>query len=217
MSDSNGRELWGRKFDVAEEGLDEGQVTEFVDELIQERDTLLEQRDSLLSYVRLSKKIVGMENEQTGSSRQQAENMAARTVTEVGQGIQPKVETTELEQTTPVLPEATEIAGAGKEETALYQGEVELAILPPVDAAQLLQFERSLRNSFELEILSTDGSPSKGSLIIALLTEPQPLLRGLKQMPEVEELDTSAQAEGILPSRFRNKPGRRIWVTLNKG
>lgn len=222
MSDSKIRELWGRKFDVVEEGLDESQVTEFVDTLIQERDTLLEQRDSLLSYIRLSKKIVGMQDELPSSSGQQAENTAAGIVTEVGQDTQPKVETTELKQAMqPVLAEASKIAEAGKEGYALYQGEVELQILPPVDTTELFQFERRLRNSFQLKILGTDGSPSKGSLIIALLTEPQPLLQSLKQMPEVEEaveeLDTSSKVKEGLLWRFRSTQGKRILVTLGKG
>lgn len=217
MSDSKIRKLWGRKFDVVEEGLDESQVTEFVDTLIQERDTLLEQRDSLLSYIRLSKKIVGMQDELPSSSGQQA-----GIVTEVGQDTQPKVETTELKQAMqPVLAEATKIAEASKEGYALYQGEVELQILPPVDTTELFQFERRLRNSFELKILGTDGSPSKGSLIIALLTEPQPLVQGLKQMPEVEEaveeLDTSSKVKEGLLWRFRSTQGKRILVTLGKG
>jgi len=220
MSHGKVRELRGRKFDVVQQGLDEGQVAEFIDELIQQRDTLLEQINSLLSYIRFSKSMVGKQDEPIGSSGQQVENRATGTVTEMDQDIQPAVETIEIEQATPVLPEATKAAEAGKkEEPALYQGELELAILPPVDEAGLLQFGRRLRNSFQLKILSTDGSPSKGSLIAVLLSEPQPLLQGLKQIPEVkeavEELDTSAQVKGTLPSLFKNKQGERIWVTLH--
>ena len=98
---------------------------------------------------------------------------------------------------------------------------MELQILPPVDTTELFHFERRLRNSFQLKILGTDGSPSKGSLIIALLTEPQPLVQGLKQMPEVEEaveeLDTSSKVKEGLLWRFRSTQGKRILVTLGKG
>jgi len=132
----------------------------------------------------------------------------------------PAVEPTELEQVTQsVLPEAIKATEEGKEDLDLYQGELQLAILPPIDEAGLLQFERRLRDSFGLQLLSIDGSPSKGCLILVLLNEPQPLLQGLKQMSEVkevaEELDTSAQVEEVLPSLFKNKRGRRIWVTLD--
>jgi hypothetical protein len=145
----------------------------------------------------------------------------ATKATEAGQDTQPKVETTKPEQVTqPVLPEATKATQAGKEAPTLYQGELELAILPPISAAELLQFERKLRNSLQLKILSTDGSPSKGSLITVMLNEQQPLLQRLKQMPEVkeavEELDIATQANGIL-SPFENNGGKRICVTLGKG
>ena len=104
MKDSRIKELWGTKFDLVEEGLDEDQVTEFVDELIKERDTLLEQRDSLLSYVRLSKKIVGMTGdvaykvEPEVAQDIQQESGASGIVAEVEQGIQPEIKTTELVQ-----------------------------------------------------------------------------------------------------------------------
>jgi len=232
---SNGkvRELRGRKFDVVEQGLDEEQVAEFIDELIQQRDTLLEQINSLLSYIRLSKSMPRKEDKPVSSSGQQTENRAPGTVTEVGrdtqpevktspvgQGIQPEVEATEPEQVMqPLLPDTSKLVEAHKEEPAFYQGELELVILPPVSEAGLLQFERRLRNSFQLKILSTDGSSSKGSLITVQLSEPQPFLQGLKQIPEVkeaaEELDAPAPVKETLSSLFKNKQGKRIWVTLH--
>ncbi len=273
MSDREIRVLGGKKFDVVEQGLDEGQVAEFFSELVRQRDTLLEQINSLLSYIRVSKDMVGKGDEPAGSSGQQAEDGLAEIAIEAEQGIQPAMETAELEQmaqtalseastameavkedpalyqgeqaedrpagiaieaeqgihpameTTEIeqmaqtaLPEASTAMEAVKEDPALYQGELELAVLPPVNAVGLLQFERKLRNSFQLKILSTDGSPSKGGLITVLVSEPQPLLQNLKQIPEVnevgEELDISAQEKGI-PPLFKNKQGKRIWVTLN--
>jgi len=218
MSQDKVRELWGKKFKVVKEGLDEKQVVDFINELIQQRGTLLEQINSLLSYIRLSKNMVGKQDGPTGSSGQQAEGKADSILTEVRQDTKPELKTTEPEQVTLPVPEATK-AGAGKKEPTLYQGEVELAILPPSDATGLIQFQRTLRDSFQLKIVRTDGSPSKGSLITVLLNEPQPLLQGLKQVPKVkeavEEIDTSAQAKETLPSLFKNNQGRRIWVTLH--
>ena len=222
MNDGRIRELWGRKIDVVKEGLDQAQVAKFIDELIAQRGILLEQINTLLSYIRLSKGMVIKDDELTVSSEQQAENKIGRIVTETGQGIQPEVKTTELEQATPLLPlEAVKASEVGGEKPALYQGEVELAILPPVNPVGLLQFQRTLRDSFQLNIMSTDGSPSKGSLITVLLGEPQPLLQGLKQIPEVkeaaEEPDTSTQIRGGLPSLFKSNQKKRIWITLGKG
>jgi len=219
MSKSRVKELGGRKFDVVEEGLDEEQVAAFIDELIQQRDTLLNQVNSLLSYIRFSKNMAGKENEPIGSSEQEAGNKAAGTVTGVSQNRQPVVEPAELEEESrSALPEAIK-AIEGAEEPDLYHGELELAILPPVDPAKLLQFERRLRDSFELSILSMHGSPSKGGLITVRLSQPQPLLQSLNQIPGVkeaaEEIDTPIQVNGNLPSLFKNKHKRRIWVTLD--
>lgn len=237
MKDNRIKELWGTKFNLVEEGLDEDQVTEFVDELIKERDTLLEQRDSLLSYVRLSKKIVGMESEQRKGSRQetgdvshkvesevaqdiQQESRASEIVAEVKQGIQPEIKTTELAQEAQsVLPSVVETAEVG-EKPVLYQGEIGLEIQPPIDALELIEFERRLKDSFQLKILSIDGSPSKGCLIIVLLAEPQSLIQGLNQMDGVEKAEEqpagSSRIKGNLFGNVKGKEGKRILLILDR-
>jgi len=221
MSQDKVRERWGEKFNVVEEGLDENQVVNFVDELIQQRDTLEEQRNSLLTYIRLSRSLVAKKEESTEISNRQADNVMTDGVNRLDQGFQAVIENKEPNQVTPLLsPEATE-AETDREKPVLYHSEVELAILPPVDVLALLQFERGLKNAFELKIVSMDGSPSKGSLITVLLGRPQSLLQGLKQMPEVEEavdeMDTPSNVTTILPWRFISKQGARIWVTLRQG
>ena len=230
MTNNRERKLWGRKFNVVPQGLDERQIIEFVDVLMKQRDTLLEQIDSLLSYIRLSKSPGEKEDEPTGGSGQPTEKGDASILTKVEQEIQSAMETKEPEpdiqpvvgaaEAEPKSPEVTEAAEADKEGPTLYQGELELAILPPITAVGLLQFERSLRDTFQMKILSTDGSPSKGSLISVLLNGQQPLLQGLNQLPgvkeAVEELDIHTQA-GEIPSLFKNKQGKRLWVTLAKG
>lgn len=231
MNNGRVKELWGRKFDVVKEGLDQSQVIEYINTLIQQRDILLEQVNSLLSYIKLSKNLFTNGEELASSAGQEAQNRVDKIVTGMGQETLSKVENTQVRQDTlpevkntelkeatpPVLPEVTNASKADREQPALYHGEVELAILPPVNAAGLLQFQKMLRESFQLKIVRTHGSPSKGSLVTILLSEPQPLLQDLKQMPEVkeavDELDTSAQE--ILPSLFKNKRGKRIWVTLH--
>ena len=215
------RELWGRKFNIAQQGLDENQVIEFIDMLIQQRDTLLEQVNSLLSYIRLSKSMVGREEKLTSSSKQLDENETVKIVAEVVQDIQAEMKTTEPEPVTqPVSPEATKAAETGKEDNTFYQGEVELAIQPSINAVELFKFQRMLLDSFQLKILGTNGSPSKGAIVIVLLNEPQPLLQALNQMTQVkeavEDLSASAEIKGTTPL-FKNNQGKRIQITLNKG
>jgi len=221
MSQSKVKTLWGRKFNVVKEGLDEKQVVEFVDEIIGQRDTLLAERRSLLSYIRPYKTNVEKEHKPAGNPGQEAKNMTAEAVTEAGQAAQPEAEATEPEKTRPPVPLGAAGAEVSIDEASLYQGEVELVIPPPVDAVKLLRFTRRLVDSLNLKIVSTEGSQSKGSLIIVLLDEPQPLLQSLRQMPEVEEAikesDALSQATEIPSWRFTSNQRGKIWVTLSKG
>ena len=220
--------LWRRRFDVVNEGLDESQVVEFVDGLILERDTLQEQVNSLLAYIGLSKRLVEGEGDIEGSSGEgvevevtDAENSLTNIAAEVWQDIQPEVESTESGQVMEsLLPKVAGAAAEGTGDSSLYQGELELAILPPLDATGLLQFEKRLQNSFQMRIIRTSGSPSEGSLITIWLNEPQSVLQGLRQMPgvkkAVEKLDASTIAGGT-SALLNNKHGERIWVILSKG
>lgn len=216
------RELWGLKFDMVKEGLAESQVVDFVDEIIRQQGALLKERDSLLACLRLINGVIKHSEKLSSDSKQQAKSKNARAVTEVEQDTQSEVTATGSEPVAPPVPsEATAVAETtGEKELALYQGELELAIPPPVDATELLQFERRLRNSLPLRILGTDGEPSKGCLIIIFLSEPQPLIHSLKQIPEVkdivEELNIPSEVKGTLIPHFKNKHRKRIWVTIGK-
>ena len=216
------KKLWGREFDLVEEGLDESQVVDFVEELIWQRDACLEENKSLLSCIKLIKEVIRQVERLPSSGGRQAKSKVARTATKVEQDTQSEVGAIELEQAAPSvsLETARVDETIGEKEMALYQGELELAIPPPIDAAELLQFERELRNSFPLRILGTEGSPSKGSLIIVFLGEPQPLVHSLKQIPEVkdaaEELDIPSEVKGMLMPRFKNGHRKRIWLTIGK-
>ena len=220
MNESMKRELWGRNFNISQQGLDEEQVVEFVDALTQQRDSLLEQVNSLLSYIRLSKKLIGKEGKLKDHDSHMDEEETARIVKEIVQDIQTEPETKKPEpakQT--ILDEVTKVAETSEKDVTLYQGEVELAIMPPINAVELFKFQRTILSSFRSKILSTDGSPSKGALITILLNEPQPLLKALKQIPEVieatEEPCNPTDINGIT-SFIRNKPDKTIKITLNK-
>ena len=51
-------ELWGRRFKITKDGLDEEQVASFVDELITERDMLSKQQEHLSSLTKLAERTV---------------------------------------------------------------------------------------------------------------------------------------------------------------
>ena len=113
MSESPIRELWGREFNIGQQGLDEQQVIDFVDALIQQRDTLLEQVNSLLSYIRLSKSMSAKDERLLSNSKHPDENEAAKIEAEVVQDIQAEMKPTEPEAI--IQPISTEaIKNAGK-------------------------------------------------------------------------------------------------------
>ena len=118
-----------------------------------------------------------------------------------------------------MIPSVVETSEGG-EKPALYQGEIGLEIQPPIDALELIEFERRLKDSFQLKILSIDGSPSKGCLIMVLLAEPQSLIQGLNQMDGVEKAEEqpagSSHMKGNLFGNVKGKEGKRILLILDK-
>jgi hypothetical protein len=105
----------------------------------------------------------------------------------------------------------------------LFHGEVEIAMAPPVDTAQLIRFQRNLRRVPRLNVSCTSGSRNGWTVITVLIAEPRPLISTLRGMPEVGkvELRTGQDAgDDSLPwgSVFDSKSERRqesIVVTLN--
>ncbi len=81
---------------------------------------------------------------------------------------------------------------AKKEETKkidqkLYEGEVELLILPPVDSKNLKKLEDGLRITKGLKILLTGGTADGGIQIVVSVVKPMPILNTLREMPQVGE------------------------------
>ncbi len=105
----------------------------------------------------------------------------------------------------------------------LFHGEVEIAMAPPVDTAQLIRFQRDLRRVPRLNVSCTSGSRNGWTVITVIIAEPRPLISTLRGMPEVGkvELWTGQDAgDDDFPwgSVFDSKPERRqesIVVTLN--
>ncbi len=108
--------------------------------------------------------------------------------------------------------------------SATFEGEVEIAILPPVDMAQLIQLRRNLLDTPYLKILRTAGSWNEGTVITVVVDEPVPLVSMLMEMPEVEKVELWAGREGSdgdfrWDLAFELKPGcqrKRVLVTLKK-
>jgi hypothetical protein len=107
----------------------------------------------------------------------------------------------------------------------LFEGEVVIAILPPVDMAQLIRLRRNLLGTSYLKILRTAGACNEGTLITVVADEPLPLTSMLVKMPEVEKAELRVgeeEADGDFPwdLAFEPESGNRqrkmVLVTLKK-
>jgi len=131
----------------------------------------------------------------------------------------------------PILKSAQENAGPEVKaevgnQTAIYQGRVELVIMPPIDFIQLERLRISLQSLKNIRILSTEGSTDSRTAISLLLNRPSPLITDLTRIEEVEEalgeetLDSHPLAESLKktlppgPSKRNNR--RRILLVLKK-
>jgi len=111
-------------------------------------------------------------------------------------------------------------------QTAMYQGQVELAIMPPIDFIQLERLRSSLQKFKNIRILSTDGCRGGSTAISILLNQPSSLITDLNRVEEVEEafgeetLDSHPLGDSIkktLPPRTsKNDKRRRILLVMKK-
>jgi DNA-binding response OmpR family regulator len=100
----------------------------------------------------------------------------------------------------------------------LYNGTIELAILPPVSLQQVLQLHEDLRPITQMNVLNLGGSVDKGITIRINVETPIPLLKMLRDLPEVEKAsDELEELERIVPARQgEGSKVRRIVVVLFK-
>jgi hypothetical protein len=98
-----------------------------------------------------------------------------------------------------------------EERSALYSGEVELALAPPLDAAVMSRLHSLLLGNPELKILRTVGSWERGTTITVFLDRALPLVGVLTEIPEIR-LSSRRKAGG---------PGGvlsgRIAITMDSG
>ncbi len=209
-------ERWGRIFKRANAGLDEEQVTAFVNELIRERDLLIKQQEHMFSLIRLAERAVGTDNMAGQGLRGgiiQAGEQARPIV-----GEEKKAETVatptrgaETTATTKAQHKFQELIGTidqpnGEEP----EPEWEVQILPPIDLMQALGIMTALDKLPEIE--KTELIPDVNKPIIAVFVK-KPLhlidkLRALPQVAEVKEGPTNG-------SGTEGKP-RKVQIVLSE-
>lgn len=112
------------------------------------------------------------------------------------------------------------------EHSALFKGEAEIAVVPPVDTVQFARLSKKLEDVPHLRVLNTDGYWDEGYIITALIDNPLPLITVLRGMAEVEKAqlwtDGRKGSDGHFPGWMAFKPrpgglkGNRAVVRLRK-
>ena len=109
--------------------------------------------------------------------------------------------------------------GDQKESPALYQGAVELEIMPPISLAGILQLHRHLASTPEIKTLYVKGTANKGIIIRLFLRSPAPLLDVLEALPEVGRVSDKGKVTDRIKSALwkgSESSVRTILVTTTK-
>lgn len=72
-----------------------------------------------------------------------------------------------------------------RDQAELLEGKVEIHVAPPISIAKLLGLTRYLENALHVKVLRTSGSWSLGTVITLSLQDPVPLVRVLRNGPNV--------------------------------
>ena len=81
----------------------------------------------------------------------------------------------------------------------LYEGIVQLTIVPPIDLGQVRKLEEHLDQVQDLRLVLVGGSVDEGTEIVVSADKPIPLIDVLREMPPVEQV---------------SKKGKKIQITL---
>jgi hypothetical protein len=193
-------ERWGRIFKRANSGMDEEEVTAFVNELIRERDMLLKQQEHFFSLIRLAERAMGAD----GSSKQSLRGAIvqaseqARPITGEEKG-EEKAEAVAMPTkgqdaaTAKAQHKFQEIVGTLEQSDGEEDGEPdwEVQILPPIEIMQALGVMSALDNLSEIR--KTELIPDiKKPIITVFVSKPLNLIDKLRALPQVAEIKEGA-------------------------
>jgi hypothetical protein len=226
------RQLWGKDFNIVKDGLDEGQVISFVNELMIQGTGAGSARSIIRTAVKSAEDII--ENIKT-RARAEAEEEASRIIARGQISAQVKAGSqTVLEQEVGGIlaaaspPEEAVVAGSmevsGDEaweieaglskpgDNSQYVGEVELVLGIPVNPNMMAKLYNYLQTTPEIKFLRTSGSWNRGSEITIVLDKPIQLVNVLSEsIPEAEVKPELTAASGQIKGK---KKLRRISIAL---
>jgi len=208
-------ERWGRLFKRANLGLDEEQVTSFVNELIRERDMLLKQQEHIFSLIRLAERAIGTDN----TARQGVDGAVVQAREEtrpiVGEGKQAEavaMPAREIEAATAKAQrQFQELVGTiDQTNSDELEPQWEVQILPPIDLMQALGIMTSLDKL--PEIAKTELIPDVNKPTIAVfVSKPLQLIDRLRTLPQVAEI----KEDTTNGSGANGKP-RKVQIVLSE-
>jgi hypothetical protein len=81
------------------------------------------------------------------------------------------------------------------ESSVLYEGVVDIIMMPPLDIVNFIRLWRNLENTRGIRILSSNSSYGQESVIKVYLGKPMPLVEALMGMPGVKKAEVFTGAE----------------------
>jgi len=155
------------------------------------------------------------DHEETGTSQQLASATTVAVVTQTQEAT--TVSSSSLQATIQPLSVA---------DSALFNGEVEIGVLPPVDTVQLTRLTRKLDDVSQLRILKINGYWDEGYIMTVLIDDPLPVIGLLKEIAEVEKAhlwtDEQKGSDGYFPGWIAIRPtpggskGNRLVIKLRR-
>lgn len=191
-------ERWGRNFERTNSGLDEEQITSFVNELIRERDMLLKQQDHIFSLIKLAERAMGADNlskQGLGGAVVQVREQTRPIVGEPVAGEEKQAEAVAM----PTTKKAEAVTTKAQHQFQELIGTIdqpdgdgpepqwEVQILPPIDLMQALGIMTSLDKLPEID--KTELIPDVNKPTIAVfVSKPLHLIDRLRTLPQVAEI-----------------------------
>ena len=211
-------ERWGRLFKRANSGMDEEQVTAFVNELIRERDMLLKQQEHFFSLIRLAERAMGTDNtagQSLGDAVVQASEQARPIMGE------DKTEAVAMPTkggeavTAKAQHQFQELIGTMDQPNGEEpEPDWEVQILPPIDIMQALGVMTALDNLTEIK--KTELIPDiKKPTITVFVSKPLNLIDKLRALPQVAEIKEGATNGSGNGSGTEGK-SRKVQIVLSE-
>jgi len=199
-------ERWGRIFKRVNYGLDEEQVTSFINELIRERDMLIKQQEHLFSLIRLAERAIGADNVAKQSQKEATDEAKEQTRPIIGEK-KPEAIAMPTRGAEVITANAQHqfqklIENVDQITTGEPEPEWEVQILPPIDIMQALGIMTSLDNLPEIEKTELIPDINKPSIAV-FVRKPIHLVDALRTLPQVAEVKEGAADEAGAYSKSR--------------